>query len=483
MPRCPPNESDRYDLGVNKSQRETRSVRWVPAAAVSLATLLLLAACSNSSGDRAASPSTEPAAEGAVATPDVLSAVPVKLEQVATLDRPVAFAARPGSDDVFIAEQAGRVRRITGPSTPIQTTTTEPPAEETPGGSTNTTAQATAPRATPASVTQDEDEPRNQNAPSNSIVRTGRYSLLNSPLLDISGEVRDEGERGLLGMAFSPDGRKLYLHYSDNEGDTVVARWDMTSSSVDTSSRETIFTATQPFANHNGGQLAFGPDGYLYLGLGDGGGAGDPEGNGQNPDTPLGKVLRIDPDGATGELPYAIPADNPFATGGGVPETWVWGLRNPWRFSFDAETGDLWLPDVGEKSREEITVLARAEGLGRGANLGWPLYEGTEPFKEEGETKADLVAPLYEYPHTDGSCAVVGGYVYRGSAIPDLVGTYLFGDWCTPEVQGLRVADGAVSAVGGLGIDVKSLSSFGEDDNNELWLLSQEGGVYRLLPA
>jgi glucose/arabinose dehydrogenase len=451
------------------------------ALGLSVVTVGLLAACTSptDSPEGAATTGNEVTVEGTVGEPEVLTPVGLRLEQVTTLDRPVAFAVRPGSEDVYIAEQAGRVRRISGPSTPVTTTTTEPPEDGDDTG-TNTT-QTNPARVTPASFSQ-EQPPSNPDT-STGTARTGKYTLLNSPLLDISGDVRDDGERGLLGMAFSPDGRQLFLHYSDDEGDTVVARWDMTASSVDTSSRQTIFTTPQPFANHNGGQLAFGPDGYLYLGLGDGGGSGDPEGNGQNPDTPLGKVLRIDPDGATGDAEYAIPADNPFASGGGAPETWVLGLRNPWRFSFDRETGDLWLPDVGEKAREEITLLSRAEGLGRGANLGWPLYEGTEAFDTGAEPKDGLVAPLYEYNHDDGNCAVIGGFVYRGSAIEELVGTYLFGDWCTPEIQGLQVTDGAVSAVGGLGIDVKSLSSFGEDDSGELWVLSQEGGVYRILPA
>lgn len=454
------------------------------ALGLPVVTVGLLAACTTptDSPEGSATTGNEVTVEGTVGEPEALTPVGLRLEQVTTLDRPVAFAVRPGNDDVYIAEQAGRVRRISGPSTPITTTTTEPPedGENSGEGVTNPTQPGPA-QATPASFTQ--DQPPSSPGPPTSAQRTGKYTLVNSPLLDISGDVRDEGERGLLGMAFSPDGRQLFLHYSDNEGDTVVASWLMTASSVDTSSRRTIFTTPQPFANHNGGQLAFGPDGYLYLGLGDGGGSGDPEGNGQNPDTPLGKVLRIDPDGAADDDGYAIPADNPFASGGGAPETWVWGLRNPWRFSFDRETGDLWLPDVGEKAREEITLLSRADGLGRGANLGWPLYEGTEAFDTDAEPKDGLVAPLYEYDHDDGSCAVVGGFVYRGSAIEGLVGTYLFGDWCTPEIQGLRVTDGAVSAVGGLGIDVKSLSSFGEDDSGELWVLSQEGGVYRILPA
>ena len=392
-----------------------------------MATVLVAAACGNDSGSTPTAASGEPSTT--TTTPVDVPAVNVRLDEVTRLDRPTALAYRNGSDDVFVAEQSGRVRRI-------------------------------------------------------SAERQGDFELDERPLLDISSEVSDEGERGLLGLAFSPDGRQLYVHFTDNAGDTQVVRYDVTNQGVDTTSRTVVFTTSQPFANHNGGQLAFGPDGYLYIGLGDGGGAGDPEGNAQDPTSPLGKVLRIDPDGALGDAGYAIPVDNPFADGnGGAPEVWLWGLRNPWRFSFDRSTGDLWVADVGQQEIEEITLLRAGDPSVPGANLGWPYLEGTRPYGEGTGTAPDgLVAPVFEYTHDPG-CSVIGGFVYRGEAIADLVGTYVFGDWCDPALRTLRVTDDGAVGSGELGPRVNRLTGFGEDNRGEVWVLSADGGVYRLVPA
>jgi len=376
--------------------------------------------------------------------PGLLEPVGARLEEVARLDQPVAFAMRPGGSDVFIGEQGGRVKRLV-PQTGDQQQGRQQDGDGSP----------------------DDGKP---------------FRVIDEPVLDISADVRNQGEQGLLGMTFSPDGRRLYVHYSDTNGDTQVVSYAMTADGADLSTRRRVFSTAQPQANHNGGQLAFGPDGYLYLGLGDGGGAGDPDSNGQNPGTVLGSVLRIDPDGATGNLRYSSPPDNPFATSGGAPEVWLFGVRNPWRFSFDRLTGDLWLADVGERDMEEVNLLpAQESGAGRGANLGWPLFEGSIRFAP-GVAPGGLVAPVYEYDHDEG-CSVTGGFMYRGSAIAALADTYVFGDFCSAPVQGLRVVDGVVEAAGPIGVSVDRIASFGQDNNGELWILSLDGPVFRLLPS
>lgn len=406
-------------------------------AALALATALTLTACggATTTDTEAGTADTIPATSVPTGGP----AAEVKIEQVAKVDTPTALAYRPGSDDMFVAQQSGEVRRI-------------------------------------------------------SAKPNGVYELDPRPVLDIGDLVRDEGERGLLGLAFSPDGRTLFVHYSDSEGNTVVDRFRVGDTTIDRSSRTEVFTTTQPLANHNGGQLSFGPDGYLYLGLGDGGGSGDPEANGQNPATVLGSIIRIDPDGAGAGERYSIPPDNPFASPTdasapqGAPEVWAWGLRNPWRFSFDRNTGDLWVADVGERTLEEINLLPATSGrAGRGVNLGWPLWEGDQPFEggdpSTGPGGNGLTAPVFTYSHDDDSCSVIGGFVYRGRAIPALEGTYIFGDWCNPALRTLTVADGAVVAAGQLGPRINRLSAFGEDQQGELWAVSHEGGVYRIVPA
>lgn len=305
--------------------------------------------------------------------------------------------------------------------------------------------------------------------------------VLSPPVLDISDEVTAGGEQGLLGLAFSPDGDHLYVNYTDVNGDTRVVEFAMRGRRADPSSRRELLFVEQPFANHNGGQLAVGPDGFLYVGLGDGGAGGDPFGNGQSLRTLLGKLLRIDPRPG-GSEPYRIPRDNPFAGKEEArPEIWAYGLRNPWRFSFDLDTGDLWIGDVGQNAREEIDF--EPAGSKGGKNYGWNLMEASLPFGQDERAKGTIL-PIHEYPLGNGTCAVIGGYVYRGSRIPELTGAYLFADHCAGEIMALRQRGGKVSERGALGPVVDGgLSSFGQDRDGELYVLSLSGAVFKVLPG
>jgi glucose/arabinose dehydrogenase len=254
----------------------------------------------------------------------------------------------------------------------------------------------------------------------------------------------------------------------------------MNGDTADASSRRRLHDVPDFAANHNGGAVAVGPDGFVYYAMGDGGGGGDPQGTGQDPNDLLGSLLRIDPEaGSADGAPYAIPDGNPFKNGGGAPEVWAFGLRNPWRFSFDRATGDLWIGDVGQNAYEEIDLLPRTSGGGRGANLGWSEMEGLEPF-DGGSEPADHVAPIFTYGRDGGGCTVIGGYVYRGASIPALQGAYVYGDYCLGELRGLLAENGAVSDERGLGQVVSGLVGFGEDTSGELYAVSLGGSVYRL---
>ena len=298
-------------------------------------------------------------------------------------------------------------------------------------------------------------------------------------VVDISAETTVESERGLLGLAFAADGAELYLSSTDPDGATTVTAVAVEDGQVRSDERRTVFTLDQPYANHNGGDLHIGPDGFLYLGLGDGGGAGDPLEAGQDLSTPLGALLRIDPQGGD---PYAVPSTNPFLdTEGAAPEIMAYGLRNPWRFSFDPVTEEVWIADVGQDEREEINRLTLEEL--RGANLGWNLMEGTREFA--GAEPEDHIRPVYEYD-TRGpeGCAVTGGVVYRGAAIPELTGVYLYADYCNGTVRGLRVDEaGEVVEQAELGIDGGAVVSFATDADGEVYVLDLDGGVRRIDPA
>jgi glucose/arabinose dehydrogenase len=296
------------------------------------------------------------------------------------------------------------------------------------------------------------------------------------PVVDLSEETTTDGERGLLGLAFAEDGGELYLSFTDLDGHTVVDAVEVDEGDVQ-AERRTVFTLEQPFANHNGGDVQVGPDGMLYLGLGDGGGGGDPLEAGQDLGTALGALLRIDP---AAQEPYGIPDDNPFLDDDAAEdEIFVYGLRNPWRFSFDLETEELWIADVGQDEREEINVLALDAAAG--ANLGWSLMEGTLEFA--GSEPEAHVPPVHEYETTSERCAITGGYVYRGRAIPELQGAYVFSDYCEGALRALVVEDGEVTDEAVLDVEAGSVVSFARDADGELYVLDLQGAVLRLQPA
>ena len=310
------------------------------------------------------------------------------------------------------------------------------------------------------------------------IVKDG--SLLPDPFLDVSPEISAGGEQGLLGLAFHPDyptDPRFFVNYTDTSGDTHVASFTVDPSNPDRavpgSEKELVFV-DQPYANHNGGGLQFGPDGDLYIGLGDGGSGGDPHENGQKLSTKLGKMLRIGVDGTTGDLAYAIPADNPFAGRSDAdPAIFAYGLRNPWRFSFDRATGDLWIGDVGQGSWEEIDVARKGTS---GKNFGWNVMEGSHCFRpSDGCDQTGITLPVAEYGHDKG-CTVIGGYVYRGTAQPALAGGYLFGDYCSGTIWAIDPSGDQLRDPTVVGSMDGSLSSFGEDEAGELYATDISGG-------
>jgi glucose/arabinose dehydrogenase len=372
---------------------------------------------------------TAPATTGAAPTPGTTPPVPVgdpaiTLSLVAQLEQPVAMTVRPGDSALYVAERPGRIR----------------------------------------------------------VIRNGQLDP--TPALGITELTRAGGEQGLLGIAASPDGRFLYANYTDLRGDTQVVEFAFRADgSLDPGSRRVVLSQPQPYSNHNGGNLVFGPDGKLYIGLGDGGAAADPQRLATDPGTWLGKMLRIDPR-PSGDRPYGVPADNPFVgQPDTLPEIWSTGLRNPWRYSFDRSTGDLWIADVGQNAIEEINFAPRSFGAGKGVFWGWSAFEGSARFNGD-VPDTDAVGPIFEYTHAaTGGCSVTGGFVYRGSRIPALQGQYVFADYCRPGIRALRL-DGGRAAVLELGGDVRSIASFGEGPDGELYVLSLEGGgVWRVDPA
>jgi len=324
------------------------------------------------------------------------------------------------------------------------------------------------------------------------VEQTGRVVVLTDrapegrPFLDVSDEVSCCGEQGLLSIAFAPDYRRsglVYADYTDRAGDTRVVEYRRSSSdplTVDPESARVVLLMNQPFPNHNGGLLMFGPDRLLYIGLGDGGSEGDPDRRGQDLGTLLGKILRIDPHPSGGH-PYSVPASNPFVDRPGArPEIYSYGLRNPWRFSFDRRTAALAIGDVGGSQWEEVDLVPR--GAGGGANFGWSAFEGPARFNVD-QTAPNAIPPVHAYLHDEG-CSVTGGYVVRDPSLPSLDGRYLYGDFCSgdlrsfPATPGHRARDDRP-----LGLNVPSLSSFGEDDAGHIYATSLAGPVYRLAPG
>lgn len=379
-------------------------------------------------GDEAGTTTT--ASTVAVAGEPEWSELALSLEPIARVDAPIALVGRSGTGDLYVAEKGGRVRLIARTVTPN---------------------------------------------------RPDRFALRSQPVLDLSDQVSSGSEQGLLDIAFSADGGQLFVSYTDRNGNNVVARYPMNGPNVRVQDRIDILGVEQPFANHNGGGLAFGPDGFLYVGLGDGGRAGDPLGNGQDPSTLLGSLLRIDPDGAVGAAAYAIPEGNPFVDGGGAPEVWLYGVRNPWRFSFDPPTGDLWIADVGQNRFEEVNRLHASSSAG--ANLGWNEMEGFEPY-EGGRAPEDHTPPVLAYAHEGGRCSVTGGYVYRGHLLPLFDGVYVFGDYCSGEIFGAaETPGGVVFRTLNVAVNPGALGSFGVDNDGELYALALDGAVNRLIPS
>ena len=310
-------------------------------------------------------------------------------------------------------------------------------------------------------------------------------SVNSTPFLDISGNVSGGGEQGLLGLAFHPGypaDPRVFVDYTDPAGDTIVSSFDVEPGAPDVvvpGSESVVITIDQPYANHNGGAIAFGPDGYLYIALGDGGSGGDPQGYGQRLDTLLGKILRIDVDHPSDGRAYGIPAGNPFVTVGGArDEIWLTGLRNPFRFSFDRSTGDLWLGDVGQGQWEEIDV-ARA-GVG-GLNFGWKVMEGAHCFSpSSGCATSGLTLPLVEYGH-DLGLAVIGGHVYRGSAQAVLLGGYIFSDNYSGRIWAVAATASGAQALVEVGKTAVGVAGYGENEAGELFAADLDGSIYRVV--
>jgi len=317
-----------------------------------------------------------------------------------------------------------------------------------------------------------------------------RDSLLPTPFLDVRGKIDAGGERGLLSLAFHPQyaaNGRFYVYFTDSTGDIRIVRYLVSaadSNVADSLSADTILKVPHPVnANHNGGQLQFGPDGMLYAGLGDGGGGGDPDGNGQDRHALLGKILRLNVDGATG---YTIPATNPFATDtSAAPEIWALGVRNPWRFSFDRQTDDLYIGDVGQGAWEEVDVQPAASA--GGLNYGWVVMEGRHcyPPGTTGCNQSGLTLPVLEYDHPTG-CSITGGYVYRGTRVPLLAGQYLYADYCTHFVRSFVYSGGQATSLRNWTPQLDpggNISSFAQDQRGELYIMTLGGSLYRIVPT
>jgi glucose/arabinose dehydrogenase len=310
-----------------------------------------------------------------------------------------------------------------------------------------------------------------------------RDGTAGTPVLDISDLTNADGERGLLGLTFTGDGTLAYIDHTDTKGNTVIAEYAVAADGTfDPASRRVLLHIDQPYPNHNGGNVMIGPDHLLYIGMGDGGSGGDPKRHALNVSSLLGKILRIDPT-PHDNSPYTVPADNPFVgVAGARPEIWAVGVRNPWRSSFDSLTGDLWIGDVGQSEIEEVDVAyadpATARDAGRGFNFGWSAYEASKRFNDD-QSPDGVTPPIYEYPHGDDGCSITGGAVYRGTAIADLVGWYVFGDYCSGNVWGLSTDGGSVRTL--LLAHQAGVTSIRADPTGELFATSIDGRLTTLV--
>jgi glucose/arabinose dehydrogenase len=425
--------------------RRARRRARTAVAALALASVAAVAGCSDDdgTGSSTAGGSTSDATaddgeNGAAGTAVGLEDVSVRLVDLGLdADEPIDLTFRPGSTSLIVAERGGAIREA---------------------------------------------------------VRDGDgFRLREDPVIDLTRAVGStDAERGMLGVAVSPDGRHLYVSYTEaSEGDSRLVEYPLTGSDgslrADPAAARQLVAIEQPYSNHNGGALRFGPDGMLYAGFGDGGGADDAHGNGQARDTLLGKILRIDP-----SAPDGVPADNPFADGTAdgrpaEPLIWATGLRNPWRIDLDPATGDLWVADVGQQEHEEIDRLPASDGAGRGANLGWDLFEGTERFSEPDPAPGDasdgpFVEPVLTYSHDDG-CSITGGVVVRDPQLPALDGAFLYGDFCRPWIRAVRVDRDGTVRTADLGVEVASVVSFARGPEGEVYVVGLDGTIARLTPA
>jgi glucose/arabinose dehydrogenase len=403
---------------------------WTTRVAAALLSFGMVASCGGGGDDDADGRSATPARTAtpeATAPPAAATARGVKLQRIGTFDAPVFVTSPPGDRARrFVVEQGGRVM----------------------------------------------------------VVRGGRK--LDAPFLDIRGQVTAGGEQGLLSLAFAPDyaqSGRFYVYFTDDDGDQRIVEYRRRDADrADPGSARLVLRMADSESNHNGGLLLFGPDDLLYVGTGDGGGGGDrhgPRGNAQNLGSLLGKILRIDPRAAGGR-PYRVPEGNPFAGRSGARgEVYSYGLRNPWRFSFDRATGDLTIGDVGQNEYEEINFVRR--GKGRGANFGWRPFEGRARYTD-GESAPGHVPPVIVREHSDGNCSITGGVVVRDRRLGGLRGRYVFGDYCKGRVESARLSPGRARGVRRTSLEVSSLSSFGEDAQGRVYATSLDGPVYRIVP-
>jgi glucose/arabinose dehydrogenase len=391
----------------------------------------------------------------------------------------------------------------TAPDTPTTAApaSAAPPTDTTGGTTADSAPPVTAPTATPSpaditltEVFGDLDRPvemvwRDGDADPFVVLQRGRIvrvrgGTVDGTVLDVRDELGDEGEQGLLGLAFHPTQDLAYTYTTARDGTLTINEYSVgDDGAFDTTSRRTLLSIDHPNGNHNGGKLVFGPDGYLYIGTGDGGAADDPDRNGLDLDSLLGKLLRIDPR-ADGGAPYSVPSDNPFVNSPGArPEVWSYGLRNPWRFSFDPASGDLWIGDVGQGEWEEIDLSPAADGGGRAVNFGWSAFEGTHRFNDD-QPADGATMPVHEYSHNEGGCSVTGGVVYRGDAISTLTGWYLFADYCSGQVWALRTAAGGAAEVVELVGSAGNIAAIVAGPDNALYLLDHNSGrILRIDPA